>query len=242
VTAAQPETTSRPQGPPQGSASSPVAAVGPNPAHWLGYSAFAGWLGGPLLAATYWLARGNGEQAQASFNRSSADLPAAGFTLVLALYIWMTRSALAVSWRSAASRACAVLLVGSTGWVAIQFVRFPTGSISQLTFAWLTLTAPYPATAALIHLRATRASLVVAEPVLVPAPAVAAAYSYLGFAGRLARHRPRTIAAAFVAAAILGLAAESNTPAVAHTAKPSHSSQHRASAVAPAVAAAHGRP
>ena len=235
--ASQPETTSRPQGPPRRPASSPAAAAGPNPAHWLGYSAFAGWLAGPLLAAAYWLARGNGEQAQASFDRSSTVLPMAGFALVLALYIGMTRSALALSWRLAASRACTVLLAGSAGWVAVQFVRFPTGSISQLTFAWLTLTVPYPATAALIHLRATRSSLAVTEPVLVPAPAGVAVYSYLGFAGRLARHRPRTIAAAFVAAAILGLAAESTTPAVAHIAKPSHSSRHRASAVVPAVAA-----
>lgn len=241
MTASQPETASRPQGRPQRSAPSPAAAAGPNPAHWLGYSAFAGWLAGPLLAAAYWLARGNGEQAQASFDRSSGVLPTAGFTLVLALYIGMTRSTLAVSWRLAASRACTVLLAGSTGWVAVQFVRFPTGSISQLTFAWLALTVPYPATAALIYLRATRISLVVTEPVLATT-AGAAAYSYLRFAERVARHRPRTIAAAFVAAAILGLAAESTTPAVAHIAKPSHGNQHRASAVAPAVAVAHGRP
>ena len=241
MTASQPETASRPQGPPEG-ATAPQAAAGPNPAHWLGYSAFAGWLAGPLLIASYWLARGEGEQAQASFNRSSAVLPAAGFALVLALYVWMTRSALAVSWRLAANRACAVLLAGSTGWVAVQFVHFPTGSISQLTLAWLTLTTPYPATAGFIYLRATGASLKVTPPALVPAPAGAAGYPNFGFAGRLVRRRPRTIAAAFVAAAILGLAAESTTPAVAHIAKPSHSSQHRVSAVAPAVAAAHGRP
>lgn len=242
MTGSQPETTSRPQGPPDGAAAPQAAAAGPNPAHWLGYSAFAGWLAGPLLIASYWLARGDGEQAQASFNRSSAVLPTAGFALVLALYVWMTRSALAVSWRLAAKRACTVLLAGSAGWVAVQFVHFPTGSISQLTLAWLTLTAPYPATAGLIYLKATRTSLAVNAPALAPAPAGAAAYSNFGFAGRPARRRPRTIAAAFVAVAILGLAAESTTPAVTHIAKPSHSSQHRVSAVAPAVAAAHGRP
>jgi hypothetical protein len=172
-------------------------AEGTNLAHWLGSSAFAGWLGGPLLGAAVWLARGEGEDGQFSLGPATGLLPLAGFGLVCGIYVAMARSALGVGWGRAARRATFVLLSGSAGWLAAQFLGLPIGgSINSLVLAWTALTLPYPAAAACVSARAVRP----------PAPVAADAPRGVS---RLAAHRPQAIAAACLAATVLGMALES---------------------------------
>lgn len=178
-----------------------------NPAHWLGYSAFAGWLAGPLLGAACWLARGGAAGGEPALGPGSGRLPLAGLLLVWALYTGMARSALAVGWGRAARWSSTVLLAGSAGWLPVQFLHLPTGgSINILALAWLCLTLPYPLTAACVYRRATR-------------PVEHADLDLLHrAAGWLAAHRPQAIAAGCIAALVLGLALESLGTTPAHAA------------------------
>lgn len=178
-----------------------------NPAHWVGYSAFAGWLAGPLLGAACWLARGGAGGGGLSLGPGSVQLPLAGLALMLVLYTAMARSALAVGWGRAARWAATVLSAGSTGWLIVQFAHLPTGrSINTLALAWIGLTLPYPAVAACVYRRATR-------PVAHPAPDL-----LHRAAGWLTAHRPSAMAAGCAAALVLGLALESVGTAPAHAA------------------------
>jgi hypothetical protein len=179
----------------------------PHLAHWLGYSAFAGWVAGPLLGAAYWLGRGGGASGALTLGPGSDRLPLAGFTLVWAVFIAMTRSALAVGWGRAAGWATTVLLAGSVGWLFAQFLHPPTGgSINTLVLAWTALTVPYPAVAACSFRRAVRP----AEPADLD-PLHRAAHW-------LTRHRPHAVAVGCVAALGLGFALESVGGAPAHAA------------------------
>lgn len=178
-----------------------------NRAHWIGYSAFAGWLAGPLLGAACWLTSGGASEGDPSLGPDSYRLPLAGFLLMAVLYTAMARSALAVGWGRAARWAATVLAAGSIGWPAARFLHLPTGgSINTLALAWIGLTLPYPAAAACVFHRATRP---VAHPDLDLLHRAA---------GRLAAHRPQAIAAGCAAALVLGSALESVGTTPAHAA------------------------
>lgn len=178
-----------------------------NPAHWLGYSAFAGWLAGPLLGAACWLARGGGAGGELALSPGSYRLPLGGLLLIWALYTGMTRSALVLGWGRAARWATTVLLTGSAGWLPAQFVHLPAGhSINALALAWIGLTLPYPAVAACVVRRALR-----------PASAEDADLLHRA-AAWLRGHRPQAVAAGCVAALALGVALESAGTAPAHAA------------------------
>jgi hypothetical protein len=144
-------------------AQSSSSARGSHLAQWLGYSALCGWLAGPLLASTYWLASGDADAGQLSFSPRAGLLPFAGLLLVWAGFAWMTHGTLELGWRSAAKRASAVLALGSVGWLLAQIVHLPTGeSIDQLAFEWMALTLFYPLAAAAVQWAATRPAVVVA--------------------------------------------------------------------------------
>ena len=177
------------------------AARQPYPTHWLGYSALSGWLTGPLLAATYWLASGDADDGQLTFSPTSALLPLAGLLLAWAAFAWMTHGMLGTGWRTAAKRATAVLAFGSAGWLLAQFLRLPTGvSINELAFEWAALTLPYPLAAAVVHRMVTR-----------PAPVVATtdgALTAIG-PGWATRYRTHAAGVACLVILLLGLSIES---------------------------------
>ncbi|HEX4790790.1 MAG TPA: hypothetical protein VH372_20180, partial [Actinospica sp.] len=187
----------------------PGTVAGPRLAHWLGYSAFAGWLAGPLLGAAYWLGRGGGTDGALPLGPAAGRLPLLGFVLIWAIYLGMTRSALGIGWGRAARWATAVLLAGSTGWLLVQFLHPPTGgSINILALAWIALTVPYPAVAGCVFRRAVRGR---------PAETDGTGLRHRG-AHWLAGHRPQAVAAGCVAAMALGLALESVGTGQAHAA------------------------
>ena len=174
------------------------------PAHWLGYSALCGWLAGPLLAATYWLASGDADAGQLSFSPGAGLLPFAGLLLVWAGFVWMTRSTLGSDWRSASRRATTVLLFGSIGWLLAQIVHLPSGeSINELAAEWLVLTLPYPLAAVAVQWAATRPVAVLA------ADAMAAGGVAVADGGWSTRYRTHTIGVACLVILVLGLSIES---------------------------------
>ena len=179
------------------------AVRNPYPAQWLGYSALSGWLAGPLLAAVYWLSSGDADDGQLTFSPLSGLLPLAGLLLVWAAFSWMTHGTLGTSWRAAAKRATAVLVLGSIGWVLVQFLNLPTGeSINALAIEWMALTLPYPLAAATVHRAVTR-------PTSAATTAAGSVLASVGLSWPTTRPRVHTIGAACLVVLLLGLSIES---------------------------------
>lgn len=182
----------------------PTGAAG-HPMHWLGYAALSGWLTGPLLVASYWIASGDADDAQLTFGPTSYALTFGGLAAVWAAFAWMTHSTLGTGWRVAARRATTVLCFGSVGWLLAQFLRMPTGSsINELALEWGALTLPYPAVAAIVQRQAARPVVTVEVAgigeVVMPAG---------GTPRWIRRYRTHAIGAACLAVLALGLAVES---------------------------------
>lgn len=146
----------------------------PKIALWLYYTAFCGWLAGPLLAAAAWLLLGDGDGDRGfALSPLTGLVPLGGFVLVAGFYTTMTKLTLALPLRRAAGRAAGVLAAGWIGWIIVWFIDVPTqGSLSLLTLAWLALTVPYPAAAALLHRNAGARTVAKVREIAVEAVAL----------------------------------------------------------------------